>query len=66
MREVWNQLGSKFYGEPEIDDSCADSSPCTTCSRYDSCDSWEAQFCCTLCCYYNDEPDCESCDPMDI
>lgn len=40
--------------------------PCDTCSSRDLCDGWEAQFCCTLCHYYDDYPDCEHCDPMDI
>lgn len=40
--------------------------PCDTCYSKDLCDGWEAQFCCTLCHYYNDDPDCSSCDPSDI
>lgn len=40
--------------------------PCDTCKTQESCDIWEARFCCTLCYYYDDEPDCENCDPMDI
>ena len=40
--------------------------PCHTCSLSDTCDGWEAQYCCTLCRYYNDDPNCEQCDPMDI
>ena len=40
--------------------------PCNSCARADSCDGWEAQYCCTLCLYYNDNPDCDNCDPMDI
>ena len=43
-----------------------DEDPCHTCDRQEFCDGWEAQFCCTLCRYYNDDPDCEYCDPMDI
>lgn len=43
-----------------------DDYPCNTCASKDSCDDWEARFCCTLCCYCNDEPDCENCDSMDI
>ncbi len=43
-----------------------DDYPCNTCATADSCDGWEARFCCTLCYYYNDEPDCDNCDPMDI
>lgn len=40
--------------------------PCDTCNLADSCDGWEARFCCTLCHYYSDDPDCSNCDPMDI
>ena len=43
-----------------------DEYPCNDCSQQDYCDGWEAQFCCKLCHYYSDEPDCENCDPMDI
>ncbi len=39
---------------------------CDTCCHRDFCDGWEARFCCTLCHYYSDDPDCENCDPMDI
>lgn len=41
-------------------------SPCDNCEK--SCDSWEAQYCCTLCqWYYGDaEPPCDECDPRDI
>ena len=41
---------------------------CNTCINKDVCDSWEAQFCCTLCQWQHEdiEPDCENCDPMDI
>ena len=66
MREVWNKLGSKLYYESETKDACADNFPCTTCAQRDVCDGWEARYCCTLCRYFNDEPDCDSCDPMDI
>ena len=51
------------YDDDELEE---DDYPCNTCASKDSCDGWEAQFCCTLCRYYNDEPDCENCDPMDI
>lgn len=44
------------------DDDC----PCNTCATQDTCDGWEARFCCRLCYYLNGEPDCENCDPMDI
>lgn len=43
-----------------------DNYPCDTCADRDHCDGWDAQFCCTLCMWGNDEPDCENCDPMDI
>lgn len=42
-----------------------DDYPCETCPSKDTCDGWEAQFCCTLCEYYGGG-DCENCDPMDI
>jgi hypothetical protein len=50
----------------EEDDS---EDPCETCEERDYCDAWEAQFCCTLCCYMNggeEPPWCDECDPMDI
>ena len=42
--------------------------PCESCFNKDVCDSWEAQYCCTLCRYYNGdfEPYCEECDRMNI
>lgn len=41
--------------------------PCETCPERDSCDGWEAQFCCTLCRYqYGDNPPCDICNPWDI
>lgn len=43
-----------------------DSYPCDSCANKDHCDGWEARFCCRLCYYYNDDPDCDSCDPWDI
>lgn len=43
-----------------------DDCPCNTCVSKDNCDSWDARFCCTLCYYYSDDPDCENCDPRDI
>lgn len=55
-----------FFGEQEIEDEHEDGHPCNTCSKADYCDGWDAQFCCTLCYYYSDDPDCENCDPMDI
>ncbi len=50
------------YEEDDEDDD----HPCVNCSSRDSCDCWDSQFCCTLCHYYNDNPDCSSCDPSDI
>ena len=47
--------------EPEDADPC----PCDTCSSQDSCDCWEARYCCALCRWYGNE-DCDNCDPMDI
>jgi hypothetical protein len=43
-----------------------DNYPCDDCPTKDSCDGWEAQFCCTLCRWFGDNPPCEECDPMDI
>lgn len=40
--------------------------PCDDCTDKYRCDGWEAQFCCTLCHFFDECPDCESCDPMDI
>lgn len=40
--------------------------PCDNCPAFETCDLGDAQFCCTLCHYYSDDPDCENCDPMDI
>ena len=42
----------------------ADIYPCDTCDLKDNCDDWEAKLCCALCYYHNEEPDCDSCDPM--
>lgn len=42
-----------------------DDYPCDKCHSRDTCDGWEAQFCCTLC-EYHGGVDCENCDPMDI
>ena len=42
-----------------------DDYPCDKCPSRDTCDGWEAQFCCTLC-EYHGGGDCENCDPMDI
>ena len=38
--------------------------PCDSCDL--PCDSWEAKYCCTLCHWYSDNPDCEDCNPWDI
>lgn len=45
-----------------------DDSPCNDCPFFDSCDAWEAEFCCTLCEYYGsgNEDDCDNCDKFDI
>ena len=40
--------------------------PCDTCGMQDSCDGWEARYCCTLCHWQCDEPDCENCNSWDI
>ena len=40
--------------------------PCDSCSDREFCDGWEARYCCTLCHWYSDEPDCDDCDPWDI
>ena len=50
-------------GEDEDDpDPC----PCDSCSCQDSCDGWEARYCCALCRWYQNDPDCDNCDPRDI
>ena len=41
-----------------------DGYPCKTCDLH--CDFWEAKYCCTLCHWYSDNPDCEDCNPWDI
>lgn len=43
------------------DDPC----PCDTCASQDSCDGWDARYCCTLC-QWHGMTDCDNCDPMDI
>lgn len=40
--------------------------PCNDCTEAEFCDGWDAIYCCRLCHYYNDEPDCDNCDPRDI
>lgn len=45
--------------------------PCNTCAKRDSCDSWDAQFCCKLCAHINggvieESSWCKDCDPFDI
>ena len=47
---------------PEYEDDY----PRETCASRDSCDPLEATYCCTLCRWQNEEPDCGSCDPWDI
>ena len=42
-----------------------DNYSCDNCPDKDSCDGWEAQFCCRLCEYLGGR-DCDECDPMDI
>ena len=48
------------------EEPCESEHPCNDCPKAEFCDGWEASYCCTLCSYYNDEPDCENCDPTDI
>lgn len=43
-----------------------DDFPCDTCDMAESFDGWEARYCCTLCRYYNTDPDCDFCDSWDI
>lgn len=64
--EGFNDLKVDIIDIEEEDNTEYDDYPCSTCASKDSCDGWEAEFCCTLCRYYNDEPNCENCDPMDI
>lgn len=40
-------------------------SPCDTCPNINSCDDWEAMFCCTLC-QSKGGGDCSNCDDWDI
>jgi hypothetical protein len=39
--------------------------PCETCDKAETCDGWEAAYCCALC-IYNGAEHCEDCDSMDI
>lgn len=39
--------------------------PCDNCLMAESCDHWEAMFCCELC-HYTGSDDCDNCNPMDI
>lgn len=39
--------------------------PCETCSNKESCDGWDAAYCCILCDWLGGG-DCENCDPWDI
>lgn len=59
--EVWDD-----DDDDENDDDDDDEHPCVNCSSNDSCDAWDAGFCCILCHYYNEDPDCTSCDITDI
>ena len=48
------------------DDTPADY-PCRKCEEVGIyCDEWDSRYCCTLCYYYDDDPDCELCDPWEI
>lgn len=47
------------------EDDDDDDYPCNDCGWKDSCDGWEARFCCTLCRYMGGG-DCDDCNPMDI
>ena len=50
-----------------MNDEYLDDYPCNDCPSAYYCDSWEAQFCCTLCRYnYDGDTPCDDCDPMDI
>ena len=51
-----------------IDDEWEEPYPCDTCGNNGVCDTWDMQFCCTLCAYHygNDNTPCENCDPYDI
>lgn len=42
-----------------------DYDPCENCPTFDTCDGWEAQFCCARCMALGLEH-CDDCDPMDI
>lgn len=61
-------MNFKYVDEIFDDDDDEEDSdyPCDTCASKDGCDGWEARFCCKMCYYFSDEPDCENCDPMDI
>ena len=37
--------------------------PCDDCDFH--CDAWEARYCCTLCQWTDEHPDCDSCDPWE-
>lgn len=40
-------------------------SPCIDCGR--DCDGWEMNFCCIFCMWaFENDPPCETCDPMDL
>lgn len=50
--------GEEYFDE----DIC----PCDSCPSVDSCDGWEARFCCTYCYWMNEYPNCEDCNSLDI
>lgn len=39
--------------------------PCETCANKESCDGWDAAYCCILCDWLGGG-DCENCDPWDL
>lgn len=55
-------------GDPYCLDDCMDYDPCPCddCIDRDMCDGWEARYCCTLCRWLYDYPDCSDCDPAEI
>ena len=60
-----NELAEEYSLDEAERDIEEDGYPCNTCASESSCDGWDARFCCTLCYYFTDEPDCENCDPYD-
>lgn len=44
-----------------------DPCPCDDCGMEESCDHWEARYCCTRCRWlFGENTPCDDCDPMDI